>query len=162
MAWFIDHGLFHYHGLFHRPWLASALRQARLIFARFACRQLVMLNMSLGVLCNSDWQNLLTSRRQAARSCSSPCPSAQPIPKMNAQRATGINGLFRTAISTISLRDRPSSGLNSRSATVFLNLVGGVSFFQSRRRPEMSVPDPKQTSNGSLTHPRTRAAIHAG
>jgi len=134
MAWFIDHGLFHYHGLFHRPWLASALQQTRLVFARFACRQLVMLNMSLGFLCNSDWQNLLTSRRQAARSCSSPCPSAQPIPKMNAQRATGINGLFRTAILTISLRDRPSSGLNSRSATVFLNLVRGDSFFQNKRR----------------------------
>src|SRR5215469_7065360 len=93
-----------------------------------------MLNMSSGFLCDSDWQNLLTSRRQAARSCSPPCPSAQPIPKVNVQRVAGINRPFRTAISTISLRDRPSSGLNSRSATVFLNLVGGVSFFQSRRR----------------------------
>ena len=134
---------------FHRPWLASALRQARLIFARFACRQLVMLNMSLGFLCNSDWQNLLTSRRQAARSCSSPCPSAQPIPKMNAQRATGINRLFRTAISTISLRDRPSSGLNSRSATVFLNLVRGVSLFSkqtSQSRWRLSAFRGKRTS----------------
>jgi hypothetical protein len=43
------------------PWLASTLLQPWLIFARFACRQPEMLRTSLGFLCNSARQNLLTS-----------------------------------------------------------------------------------------------------
>jgi hypothetical protein len=43
------------------PWLASTLLQPRLSFVRFACRQPVTPRTSLGFLCNSARQNLLTS-----------------------------------------------------------------------------------------------------
>ena len=58
-----------------------------------------MLSMSPGFLCNSAWQKLLTSCRQAVRSCSFPCADAcstPEIPNANAQIAIGIAIPFRT------------------------------------------------------------------
>jgi hypothetical protein len=81
-----------------------------------------MLKVSSGFFCNSAWQNLLTSRRQAARSCSFPCPIgcaincwAQAIPNTKAQTAFGTIAPFRIAISVVSSRDHPRL-LNSQAA----------------------------------------------
>ena len=135
-----------------------------------------MLNMSLGFLCNSDWQNLLTSRRQAARSCSSPLPecatnSQNECAKGHRDQRTLPNCHFdnllaRSPLEWLELSVRHRVPQPSARSLAFFKTNVAVALTAVRLQgqadigdcPEMSVPDPKQTSNVALTHPRTQCS----
>jgi len=162
---------FIHHGLFHRPWLASALRQARLIFARFACRNaqhVVGVSLQFRLAKSFDVPAagraiLFVSLPECATNSQDECAKGhrdQPtLP--NCHLLLGRSPLEWLELSVRHRVPQPSARslaffkTNVAVALTAVRLQGQADIGDC---PEMSVPDPKQTSKLALTHPRTQCS----